>query len=148
VAPLVVVGLGYNSLWERDHRNYDVWAKRFDGEVSAFLRLLRQRGARQIVWVTLREPSLAVVSPSGRAQFQQYAWYFPYVNARVRRMARGRDDVVLADWQAVSNRTGLTYDLIHLNPRGAQRMAKVIEDTVRGEIHRQGSGSHVRRSAA
>ena len=143
VSPLVVVGLGYNSLWERDRRNYGLWAKRFDHEVKTFLATLRRRGAKQIVWVTLREPTPRLVPPSGRAQYRDYAWYFPYVNARLRRMARHRDDVVLADWQAVSNRPGLTYDLIHLNPRGAKRMAKVIEDTVRGEIHRQ---AHVRHS--
>jgi hypothetical protein len=144
VSPLVVVGLGYNSLWERDRRNYDVWSQRFDAGVSALLRTLRQRGAKEIVWVTLREPSLAVVSPSGRVQFQQYAWYFPYVNARLRRFARRRDDLVLADWQAVSNRLGLTYDLIHLNPSGAKRMARVIEDAIRGEIHRQASAASFR----
>jgi hypothetical protein len=141
VSPLVVVGLGYNSLWERDRRNYGLWAKRFDREVKSFLATLRRRGARQIVWVTLREPTPGRVPPSGRAQYRDYAWYFPYVNARLRRTARQRDDVVLADWQAVSNRPRLTYDLIHLNPRGAKRMAKVIEDTVRGEIHRQASRS-------
>jgi hypothetical protein len=137
VSPLVVVGLGYNSLWERDRRNYGVWARRFDGEVRALLTTLRRHGAKEIVWVTLREPSRGMVSPSGREQYRDYAWYFSYVNARLRRIARHRDDVVLADWQAVSDRPGLTYDLIHLNPRGASRMAKVIEDTVRGEIHRQ-----------
>jgi hypothetical protein len=137
VAPLVVVGLGYNSLWERDRRNYDLWARRFDREAVALLSTLRRRRARQIVWVTLREPSLGQVGTSGRQQYAQYAWYFPYVNARLRRLARRRDDVVLADWRAVSNRTGLTYDLIHLNPRGARRMAQVIERRVRAEARRQ-----------
>ena len=33
VAPLVV-GLGYNSLWERDRRRYSMWAARFDREAS------------------------------------------------------------------------------------------------------------------
>ena len=92
------------------------------------------------MWVTLREPSPAVVSPGGRAQYAQYAWYFPYVNARLRRLARQQDDVRLADWSAVSDRPGLTYDLIHLNPLGARRMATVIENAVRAEARRQRAG--------
>ncbi|HYN51852.1 MAG TPA: hypothetical protein VES62_13095, partial [Thermoleophilaceae bacterium] len=49
VARLVVVGLGYNSLWERGRRRYRVWAKRFDSEARSLLRTLRRLGARQVV---------------------------------------------------------------------------------------------------
>jgi hypothetical protein len=29
------MGLGHNSLWERDRANYDKWARKFDGEADA-----------------------------------------------------------------------------------------------------------------
>lgn len=126
VAPLVIVGLGYNSLWERGRRRYGHWAKRFDGEARGLLRTLRRLGARQIVWVTLRQPTARTVSPRARGDLGQYSWYFPYVNERLRRLDRRTKDLVLADWRAASDRPGVTYDTIHLNPVGARLMARTI----------------------
>jgi hypothetical protein len=45
--------------------------------------------------------------------------------------------VVLADWTAVSNRPGLTYDSIHLNPTGGALMARTIRRAIRAEADRQ-----------
>ncbi len=137
VARLAVVGLGYNSLWERGRRRYRVWARRFDREARGLLRVLRGRGARQVVWVTLREPTRRTVPPQSRDELGQYSWYFPYVNERLRRLDRRRDDLVLADWAKASDRPGLTYDSIHLNTEGAALMAKTIWGTVSREARRQ-----------
>lgn len=137
LARLVVVGLGYNSLWERRRRRYGVWAKRFDREAGALLRTLRRLGARQVVWVTLREPTGRTVPPHAQDELGQYSWYFPYVNERLRRLDRRRDDVALADWARASDRSGLTYDTIHLNSAGAALMARTIWATVSREARRQ-----------
>ena len=130
VAPLAIVGVGYNSLWERGRRNYRGWAERFDREARGLVRALRARGARQIVWVTLREAGRAVIPSRALWQYDAYSWYFPYVNERLRRLDRARDDVVLADWARVSKRVGVTYDAIHLNPRGARLMARTIRAAI------------------
>ena len=137
VAPLVIVGLGYNSLWERRRRRYPYWARRFDGEAQRLIRTLRGLGARQIVWVTLRQPTRGTVPPGGRAELGKYSWYFPYVNERLRRLRGRRKGIVLADWRAASDKRGLTYDSIHVNPRGARVMGRVIREAVRAEAERQ-----------
>ncbi len=137
VARLVVVGLGYNSLWERGRRRYRLWAQRFDSEARTLLATLRRLGARQVVWVTLREPTQRTVPPHARDELGQYSWYFPYVNERLRRLDRRRDDLALADWAKASDRPGLTYDTIHLNAKGAALMAKTIWKTVSRETRRQ-----------
>jgi hypothetical protein len=139
VAPVVVIGLGYNSLWERGRRRYAYWAARFDREARSLMRTLRRLGARQLVWVTLREPTAATVPPSARGELGQYSWYFPYVNERLRRLDRRHDDLVLADWAAVSRRPGLTYDSIHLNTTGARLMARTIRTAISREATRQAS---------
>ena len=130
VAPLVIVGLGYNSLWERGRRRHAYWADRFDKEAKALLRTLHHLGATQVVWVTLREPTARTVPPNARADLGQYSWYFPYVNGRLRYLDRRRDDLVLANWKAASDQPGLTYDSIHLNPAGAALMARTIWQAV------------------
>jgi hypothetical protein len=127
VAPLVVIGLGYNSLWERGRRNFSTWAARFDREALRLLATLRRRGARQFIWVTLREPTARTVPPYARSELSLYSWYFPWVNERLHQLDERRDDLVLADWAAVSRRPGLTYDTIHLNERGALLMARTIK---------------------
>jgi lysophospholipase L1-like esterase len=137
VAPLVIVGLGYNSLWERRRRRHAYWAARFDREAKELLRTLRRLGARQIIWVTLREPTAQTVPPHARGELGQYSWYFPYVNGRLRALDRRRDDLALANWKAASDRPGLTYDSIHLNPAGAALMARSIWQSVSNEARDQ-----------
>jgi hypothetical protein len=130
VAPLAIVGVGYNSLWERGRRNYAAWAERFDGQARALVRALRVRGVRQVVLVTLREAGRGVIPAGALWQYDAYAWYFPYVNERLRLLDRARDDLVLAEWDRVSKRVGITYDAIHLNPRGAALMARTIHAAI------------------
>ena len=137
VARLVVLGIGYNSIWERRRRHYRTWAEKFDTEAKELLATLRRKGARQFVWVTLRDARRAVIPSSALSQHDRYAWYFQYVNERLRRLDRTRDDLVRARWDQVSDRTGLTYDAIHLNPEGAALMARTIQTAIRAEGERQ-----------
>jgi len=130
VAPLVIVGIGYNSLWERDRRNYRIWASEFDRQAKALLATLKRAGAEQFVWVTLRHARRAVIPESALGQFDQYAWYFPYVNERLKRLDGLRGDLALANWAAVSNKPGLTYDAIHLNLKGAALMGRTIKSAI------------------
>ena len=126
VGRVVIVGLGYNSLWERDRRNYEAYAEQFDREADELVTTLRELGARRIVWVTLREPSPEVVPALGGEQLRRYAWFFPYANERIRELPARHPDVVLADWAAVSNEMGLTYDAFHLTAAGIERMLTVL----------------------
>ncbi len=137
VARLVVIGIGYNSLWQRGRRNYSSWARKFDTEAKRLLTTLRSKGARQFVWVTLRDARRSVIPPDARSQHDRYAWYFPYVNERLRRLDGRRDDLVLAPWDEVSDRRGLTYDAIHLNPEGAALMARTVQRAIQAEGARQ-----------
>ena len=140
VAPLVVIGIGYNSLFQRHRRRYDYWARKWDREAAWLLRVLRRKGAKQFVWVMLREPTPATVPRYAVSELSYYSWYFPYVNERLRRLDRRRNDVVLANWAKVGDRPGITYDSIHLNSRGGKLMARLIKRTINREIVRQSAG--------
>ncbi len=122
----VVIGLGYNSLWEHDRVNYDNWAAQFDREAEELLTTLSGLGAKRFVWVTVREPDRDIIPKGSAKEYQQYAWFFPYVNERLRLLAERRPDVVLADWAAISNVPGITGDLIHLNAEGFRMMSDLI----------------------
>ena len=128
VGPVVVLGVGHNTLWERDRTDYDRWAARFDRQADELLATLRSLGAQRFVWITLREPDRSVIPEMGQKQFDQYIWYFPYVNERLDLLIQRNPDVVLADWAAVSNQPGLTYDAMHLTGEGTRLMI----DTIRG----------------
>jgi hypothetical protein len=137
VAPLVVIGIGYNSLFQRNRRRYQYWARRWDREAATLLSVLRRKGARQFVWVTLREPTPRTVPRYAIGELRYYSWYFPYVNERLRRLDRRRRDLVLANWTRAGNRNGITYDSIHLNARGGPLMAQTIRRGWRREARRQ-----------
>ena len=92
--------------------------------------MIRAGGGRKVVWITLREASRPDVPPGGRGQHATYAWYFPYVNERLRRLDRRHGDVVLADWAEISNRPGITYDAFHLDPDGALLYSRLIRRSV------------------
>jgi hypothetical protein len=126
----VVVGLGYNTSWQRNRANYKAWSDQFDRDAEDLITTVRQRGAQTIVWVTLREPSPDVIPRAGRAEYRQSAWYFPYVNERLHALQQRHPDVLLADWAAISNRPGITYDTIHLNPDGARLMINLVRTTL------------------
>jgi peptidoglycan/LPS O-acetylase OafA/YrhL len=126
VGETVIIGLGHNSLWERDRANFDNWAAKFDREADALIETVESLGAKKIIWVTLREPSESVIPPEGRKQFEAYVWYFPYVNERLRLLPQRHPEVILADWAAVSNQAGLTYDAMHLTKPGIRLMIDTI----------------------
>jgi len=136
IAPVAIVGLGYNSLWERNRGRYGYWSARFRSEADRLIRTLRRQGAKEIVWVTLREPKAQYLTSTGIGELGKYSWYFPYVNEQLRRMDRRRDNMVLADWTAVSDRRGLTYDSIHVTPDGAALMGRTIEKAIFHEAQR------------
>lgn len=129
VAPLVVVGLGYNSSWELRRKNYDFWAGKFDADANRLVRTLRRKGARQIVWINVRETNRRNTTPDWWWELERYS-YFPYVNERLRRLDRRYDYVTLADWNRVSQPKGYTSDPIHLTRRGAALMARTVRAAI------------------
>jgi peptidoglycan/LPS O-acetylase OafA/YrhL len=132
VGSVVVVALAYNSLFEKDRKNYQRWTEIWDRSAERLVSDLKACGAKKIVWVTLREPAPELVTDAGRDQFERYAWFFPYANERIRALAARHPELALADWEAVSNVPGLTKDLIHLNPAGVSLMTETITRAVLG----------------
>ena len=47
VGPVVVVGLGYNSLWQPDRANFNAWAAQFDREADALDRAAPRAAERR-----------------------------------------------------------------------------------------------------
>ena len=45
VGETVIIGLGHNSLWERDRANYDNWAAKFDREADELIATARAASA-------------------------------------------------------------------------------------------------------
>jgi hypothetical protein len=130
VGSVVVIGLAYNSLFEKDRKNYDRWSGIWDRSAEHLLSDLKACGAKKIVWITLREPAAELVTDAGRDQYRDYAWFFPYVNERIRALSGHHPELSVADWQAVSNVPDITKDLIHLNPAGARLMTDTITHAV------------------
>ena len=132
VGSVVVVGLAYNSLFERDRKNYERWSEIWDRGAERLMIDLKACGAKKIVWITLREPSPELVTAAGRDQYERYAWFFPYANERIRALSVRHPELAIADWQAVSNVPDLTKDLIHLNPAGVALMTATVTQAVLG----------------
>ena len=127
--PVAVVALGYNTLWEKDRHNFKRWADMFDKHVEEMLAALKERGAKKIVWVYLRELTRDMITTGGVSvsQYNRYAWYFPYVNERLKAIKERHPEMAIADWAAAAHVPGVTYDAIHLNGPGAKLMVEVVK---------------------
>ena len=132
VGSVVVIALAYNSLFEKDRKNFERWRGVWDRSAERLVADLKACGAKKLVWVTLREPAAELVTDEGRDQYERYAWFFPYVNERIRALATRHPELALADWQAVSNVPDLTKDLIHLSPSGVSLMTTTVTRSVLG----------------
>jgi len=132
VGSVVVIALAYNSLFERDRKNYAHWSGIWDRGAERLVSDLKACGAKKLIWITLREPSAELVTDAGRDQYERYAWFFPYVNERIRALAQRHPELALADWQAVANQSDLTKDLIHLSPSGVTLMTETVTKAVLG----------------
>src|SRR5262249_30464577 len=77
----------------------------------------------------LRELSPQLLPGNGTAsmQYNKYSWYFPYVNERLRAIKARHPELALADWTSAARQPGLTYDAIHVNPKGAELMVRVVK---------------------
>lgn len=129
IGPVAVVALGYNTLWEKDRKNFTRWADMFDKHVEEMLAALKERGAKKIVWVYLRELTREMITTGGvsLSQYNRYAWYFPYVNERLKAIKERHPEMAIADWAAAAHVPGVTYDAIHLNGPGANLMVEVVK---------------------
>jgi hypothetical protein len=111
--------------------NYPYWdAPRFDRSVDSMVATLLEAGVKHVFWVTLREVKQQYVSPGGWRQIQPYYWYFPTVNDRLEMALARNPQMSLIDWAAVADQPNLTYDAIHLNPRGAALYAAISRQAV------------------
>ena len=133
VDEVAVVALGYNSLWEHNREDFDYYSRTFDQDAARLVRALHAAGARKIVWVMLRDAPRSVIPTDSLDQNRSFAWYFPYVNERLRKLDRERPDVVLADWASIGDAEDITYDAIHLDPDGAQLYARMVKKAIMHE---------------
>jgi formylglycine-generating enzyme required for sulfatase activity len=131
VGPVAIVALGYNSSWQPNRQNYTFWADGFDKSAEAMLTALKARGARKIVWVLARELTPDMVASGIVTQSQMnHGWYHGYVNERLLALKERHPEIALADWVTASRQRGLTFDAIHLNPRGAELMVDVLRAAI------------------
>jgi hypothetical protein len=102
---IVVIDVGYND-----------YAEEYPQGIDDVMRSLTAAGVRTVVWVTLRE---------------KHSMY-PPINAAIRSAAKRWRQIVVLDWNAYSRSKHAWFvgDGLHLNPRGALGLAKLIRPAV------------------
>lgn len=147
VDPLVATGstlLGDHAVVAGGY-NYPYWdPARFDRSIDSMVNRLTAGGVEHVYWVTLRDVKPQYVSGSAWNQIQPYYWYFPTVNEHLERALQRHPNLSLVDWAAFADRTGLTYDAIHLNPFGAAQYSRLIAEAVAKATGRPTDGTITR----
>lgn len=132
----VVVAGGYNySYWDPD---------RFVRSIDSMISTLTAAGVKYVHWVTLREVKQEFVSPSAWRDVQKYNFYFPIVNQHLRDALERHPNLRLVEWAWAADRSGITYDAIHLNPAGARLYSSLIRASVDAALSSVADGSTTR----
>ncbi len=124
----VVIAAGYN---------YPYWdPERFDRSIDSMINTLSNAGVKHVYWVTLREVKPQFISASAWRQVQPYYWYFPTVNDHLEAALGRHSNLTLVDWAAIADRSGVTYDAIHLNRAGAELYSAEVANAIRANMTR------------
>ncbi len=113
--------------------NYPYWdSARFAASVDQMVAALTARGVTRIYWVTLREVKPAYYSHWAglTAPYRTLYLAYPRANQQLRDALGRHPNLSLVDWASLADRTGITYDAIHLNPAGASQYAALARNTV------------------
>ena len=125
--------------------NYPYWdPARFDRSIDSIIRAFEERGVKHVFWVTLREVKPQYITAGAWNQVQPYYWYFPTVNDHLERALDRHPNLTLIDWAAAADRSGITYDAIHLNTTGAALYSSLVRQAVDAATHRVAAGSVTR----
>lgn len=122
--------------------NYPYWdPARFDRSIDLMVSELLRKGTKRIFWVTLREVKPQYITASAWQGVQPYYWYFPRVNQHLRDALVRHPQLSLIDWASIADRSGLTYDAIHLNTTGAAEYSTLAAGTVLSASTRRPAGT-------
>jgi hypothetical protein len=132
----VVLAIAYNApYWD--------WP-RLDREIDSIIDTLTEAGVKHVYWVTLREVKPQYISAGAWRQIQPYYWYFPTVNDHLEAALDRHPNLTLVDFAAHADRSGITYDAIHLNNTGAALYSSLIRRAVDGASTRVPDGATTR----
>jgi hypothetical protein len=121
--------------------NYPYWdPARFDRSIDTMVEAMLAKGTKRVFWVTLRDVKPQFISASAWRQVQPYYWYFPRVNEHLRAALARHPALSLIDWASIADRSGLTYDAIHLNTFGAAEYSALAASTVMSGATRKPAG--------
>ncbi len=143
--------LATNPGWFGDHvviaagYNYPYWdPERFERSIDSMIDTLTAAGVEHVYWVTLREVKPQYISAGAWRQVQPYYWYFPTVNDHLEQALTRHPNLTLVDWAAAADRSGVTYDAIHLNNTGADLYSLLIRRAIDAATTKVGDESITR----
>jgi len=113
--------------------NYPYWdPARFDRSIDTMVNILKGKGVKRIFWVTVREITPSNFSGWGSLTNAYKTLYsaYPTLNNQLRSALLRHPQLSLIDWADVSDRTGITYDGLHLNPTGARLYSQIAANAV------------------
>ena len=107
------------------------------------VRTLLGKGVKHIYWVTAREVSPAYYSGWNglTAAYKLLYSKYPVLNSQLRNATLRHPSLSIIDWASISDRTGITYDAIHLNNTGAAAYSQIAASTIVRSTNRKPAGT-------
>ncbi len=124
IGDVAVVALGYNI------RSWD--PVRYATDIDRVVESLLARGAKHVIWIGLREPTLATSGNGRWTRVQLGVWGDVWVelNGVLRDALNRHPELSIAEWDDVATDASYVTDSIHLTTKGRVAMADTISRAV------------------
>jgi hypothetical protein len=104
----------------------------FDAAIDHFMASVRSLGVKRVLWVTMREVVPGEVSQQSYWEVQGIAPFYPMANAQLRAARSRWPELRVADWAEIAHVPDITWDAVHLTPKGGDLMGELLRESMDG----------------
>jgi hypothetical protein len=104
----------------------------FDAAIDHLLSTVRSLGVKRVLWTTMREVVPGEVSQQSYWEVQGIAPFYPIANQQLKDARSRWPELRVADWAEIAHAPDITWDAVHLSPKGAKMMGALLAEEIDG----------------
>jgi hypothetical protein len=104
----------------------------FDAAIDHLLTTVRSLGVKRVLWTTMREIVPGEVSQQSYWEVQGIAPFYPIANQQLKDARKRWPELRIADWAEIAHIPDITWDAVHLSPKGAKMMGALLAEEIDG----------------
>jgi hypothetical protein len=104
----------------------------FDAAIDHLLATVRGLGVKRVLWTTMREVVPGEVNQQSYWEVHGIAPFYPIANQQLKDARTRWPELRIADWAEIAHVPDITWDAVHLSPKGAALMGALLAEEIEG----------------